>query len=107
MVTPFRTNSDQYALYKLLQGGVEVGWVYARGEDATKSREVWQLYTDRVTGAGRGAYAWPSYQDAAGEGTSVTLQFVYVRSVAAVEAPDRAFTSGLEYLQVSAPITSP
>ncbi|MFT3764741.1 MAG: hypothetical protein QM820_04380 [Minicystis sp.] len=108
MVTPFRTNARQYALYRLLQNGLEVGWVYASGGDTTRSTEVWQLYTGRVTGAGRGAYTWPSYQDlASGEATSVKLEFVFVRTVDGVSAPDASFTEGAEYRQLSAPISSP
>ncbi len=106
MVTPFRSNPGQYALYKLLQNGVEVGRIYASGAETTRSSEVWQIYTSRVTGAGRGAYTWPSYQEASGESTAVKLEVVYVGNVAAIEPPDRSFTSGTEFLQLSAPITA-
>ena len=102
MVTPFRTNSAHYALYQILQGGTEVGRVYARGASAAGSTEVWQFYTDRVTGEGRGAYTWPSYQAADHEKTTVTLDFVYVRDVEGVERSDPAFTEGTEYQQITA-----
>jgi hypothetical protein len=107
MVTPFRTNSALYALYQILQDGTEVGRVYARGTSPAGSTEVWQFYTDRVTGDGRGAYTWPSYQEADHEKQVVSLVFVFVREVELVDKPDPDFTEGREYQQITAAHTSP
>lgn len=99
-------DSNKYAVYQLDQGGSEVGWVHVRSLKGG-TVEVWQLYKNSVSGAGRAGYIWPSSQDVPG-GTSSqkTVQattFIY-RDVIDVAGGvgDTGGVGAANYIQVEA-----
>ncbi|NOU31119.1 MAG: hypothetical protein HOO96_24735 [Polyangiaceae bacterium] len=99
----------RYAVYQLLQGGQEVGWVHVRGMVAG-TVEVWQLYKTTVTGTNpntgslRAAYTWPSTRSYQGGGIiekkRATTEIVYTTEIATSDLSDTGGAGAGNYRQV-------
>jgi hypothetical protein len=85
-IVPFKVNPNAYAKYRVLQNGVEVGFVYVKGQDEFHCTETWQLYNVNVP-AGLAPYIWASPTNGQTASVNTSLQLAYVGPAAAVTPP--------------------